>query len=132
MWFLVKILRLREVVDSRRRMNHVWSARTCGSERGERTGHDALVDVVSDQRSVDEERYPLSGQQETEREEGVGEHLGEDELSVGQNRDEMYNTGVSMDCETGAEVVETNGIELVTQVDRVDVITLEVGEHDDL
>jgi hypothetical protein len=29
-------------------------------------------------------------------------------------------------------MVETNGIELVTQVDRVDVITLEVGEHDDL
>lgn len=72
------------------------SARTCGSERGERTGHDALVDVVSDQRSVDEERYPLSGQQETEREEGVGEHFGEDELSIGQKRDERYNTGVSM------------------------------------
>ena len=78
-------------------MYRVLSARTCGSEGGVKTEHDALVDVVSDQRSVDKERYPLSGQQETEREEGVGEHLGEDELSVAQNRDEMYNTGVSMD-----------------------------------
>jgi hypothetical protein len=98
MWFLVKILRLRKVVDSRRRrIHHVLSARTCGSERGERTGHDALVDVVSDQRSVDEERYPLSGQQEAEREEGVGEHFGEDELSVEQKENERYNTGVSID-----------------------------------
>lgn len=72
------------------------SARTCWSERREKTGRDALVHVVSDQRSVDEERYPLSGQQETEREEGVGEHFGEDELSVEQKRDERYNTGVSM------------------------------------
>jgi hypothetical protein len=77
-------------------MDHVWSARTCGSERGDKTGHDALVNVVSDQRSVDEERYPLSGQQEAKREEGVGEHFGEDELSIGQKRNERYNTGVSM------------------------------------
>jgi hypothetical protein len=83
MWFLVKILRLRAVVDRRRRrMYRVLSARTYGSEQRDKTEHDALVDVVSYQRSVDKERYPLSGQQETEREEGVGEHLGEDELSV--------------------------------------------------
>lgn len=39
---------------------------------------------------------------------------------------------LAWNCETGGKMVETNGIELVTQVDRVDVITLEVGEHDDL
>lgn len=113
-------------------MNHVWSARTCGSERGDKTGHDALVNVVSDQRSVDEERYPLSGQQEAKREEGVGEHFGEDELSIGQKRKRGTIQVLAWNCETGDEMVEINGIELVTQVDRVDVITLEVGEHDDL
>ena len=65
-----------------------------GGEEGQRGGlvvssrkrggtRDVLVDVVPDQRSVDEERYPLSGQQEAEGEESVGEHLGEDELFEG-------------------------------------------------
>ena len=45
----------------------------------------SLVDVVAHERCVEQERQPLAGQQEQKREEGVGDHLGEDELgSAGQ------------------------------------------------
>lgn len=41
----------------------------------------SLVHVVTDKRGVEEEREPLTGEQEAEGEEGVGDHLGQDKLS---------------------------------------------------
>lgn len=41
--------------------------------------HD-FVDIVADQRGVEEEGDPLSGEEEAEGQEGVSDHFGEDEL----------------------------------------------------
>jgi hypothetical protein len=54
----------------------------------------------------------------------VCEHLGENKLE--HEEDKVRFPRRSM------RPVQTHGIELVTQVDRVDVIAFEVGEHDDL
>lgn len=45
-----------------------------------RDTHNSLVDIVTDKRGVEEERQPLSRQQEEEGKEGVGDHLGEYKL----------------------------------------------------
>jgi hypothetical protein len=41
----------------------------------------SLVHVVTDKRGVEEEREPLTREQEAEGEEGMGDHLGQDKLS---------------------------------------------------
>ena len=43
---------------------------------------DLLVDIVSDQRGVEQESEPLSREEEAECEESVGDHLGEDKLGL--------------------------------------------------
>lgn len=77
MWFLVRILRRYALKSTSA------SVFALGGKEDTKGREDVLVDVVTDERGVDQERYPLSGQQEAQGEEGVGEHLGEDELSVG-------------------------------------------------
>lgn len=84
----------------------------------------SLVDVVSHERDVQEERKPLSGQEEAQGEECVCEHFGEDKL---QKMREAISGRIFPFVMTA-----THGIELVAQVDRVDVVAFEIREHDDL
>lgn len=85
-------------------------------------GEDALVYIVREQGCVEEERYPLAGQKEEQGEERVRDVLGKDELAA----DALLAVS-ELENEDRAHLVE-----LITEVYRVDVIALEVGEHDDL
>lgn len=85
-------------------------------------GEDALVYIVREQGCVEEERYPLAGQKEEQGEERVRDVLGKDELAA-----DALSAVSELENEDRAHLVE-----LITEVYGVDVIALEVGEHDDL
>jgi hypothetical protein len=83
----------------------------------------SLVHVVSHERGVQEERQPLSGKKEAEGEEGVGDHLGEDEL---QRRCQLRPNGCPGPRRVGSLVrgiqSSTHLVKLVAEVNGVDVI----------
>lgn len=82
----------------------------------------ALVYVIREQRCVEKERYPLAREEEEQGEERVRDVLGKDELAA-----DPLLAAFEREHEDRAHLVE-----LITEVYGVDVITLEVGEHDDL
>lgn len=77
----------------------------------------ALVNVVYEQGQVDQQRNPLEVDEEQERENSMRRHLRDNELHR------------SATCRL---VFITHLVQLGAQVERVDVVRLEIGVHDDL
>jgi len=74
--------------------------------------HD-LVDIICDQRCIDDQRYELQRKEEAGGEESVCDHLGQDELEVRRlAQSPAYRISPG----------QAHLIELVAEVDRVEVV----------
>jgi hypothetical protein len=119
MWFLDMIL---ANVSERAWIKLVPRRKCPGRAEVEFSQARSLVHVVSHERRVEEESQPLSGEKEAEGEEGVGDHLGEDEL---ERRRQLRPNGCPGLRRAGAQLRGLNSthlVELVAEVDGVDVV----------
>lgn len=83
---------------------------------------DLLVSVKKYQWKVEEERGPLARDEEKYREEGMSKVFRENELRASVSLQSIYDI----------QRRSTHLIQLVAEVNRVDIIALQIREHDNL